>query len=35
VLATKKASMEAGKSCNPETLRELADSITALDSMML
>lgn len=35
VLATKKASIEAGKSCNPETLRELADSIAALDSMML
>lgn len=35
VLATKKASIEAGKSCSPETLRELADSIAALDSMML
>jgi hypothetical protein len=35
VLATKKASMEAGKSCNPDTLRELAESISALDAMML
>ena len=35
VLATKKASIEAGKSCNPETLRELAESISVLDSIML
>lgn len=35
VLATKKASMEAGSACKPETLRELSESIVALDSSMI
>jgi hypothetical protein len=35
VLATKKASTESGKSCSPETLRELAESISALEALML
>jgi hypothetical protein len=35
VMATKKASIEASKSCSAETLRELAESIAQLELLMM